>query len=282
MLALVLAPALVLAAEDDDHSGPTVDLDLTAFYDSNVTLAELDDDIDDDAGVEATGTMTWSGEGLRGKSVAWNINATGAKFDKFDELDRVELGAGVTYNVQFARGFYAPVYEFALNGKVIDTVSEIRDGWQVDLRAMVTRRFTERLVGRLGLNLTRRESNDFKVFDNSRANLFVNSDLRTSRQSVLYGTYILSYGDVVSTAVPTLEIVEAAEEIEPDDAFGGVSSNRFAYRLEAVTHIVTLGWNRSIAPNRSLDLSVQGLSAHAEGDIDYQRTQVRLGYLHRF
>lgn len=283
MLLTVCLPLMAMAAEDDqEEGGVPVDVDLTAFHDSNVTLAEHDDDIDDDRGVEASATWTWSEGGLEGKTTAWNIGVKGVKFDKFEDLDRTELSAGWKYIVQFERGFHAPIYEVAVTGRLIDAVSDIRDSWELEARVMMTRRLTERLVGRLGGTVTQRKADGFDVYDNKRINLFVNADLRTSRQSVFYGTYILSAGDVVSTAVPTLEIVEAAEKIEPDDAFGGVGANRFAYRLDAVTHIGTLGINRSLAPNRSLDLSIQGLSAYAEGDIDYQRALLRLSYLHRF
>jgi len=283
MLVLLGISLPVWAAEDDhDSGGPAVDADLTAFYDSNVTLAELDDDIDDDGGVEASATWTWSEGGLQGKSTAWNVGVTGVKFDKFEDLDRLELSAGWKYVVQFERGFHAPIYEVAVDAKVIDTVSDIRDGWELEARVMMTRRLTERLVGRLGGTVTQRKADGFEVFDNKRINLFVNADLRASRQSVFYGTYILSAGDVVSTARPTLDIIQAAEKIEPDDAFGGVNSNRFAYRLDAIAHIGTIGWNRALAPNRSMDLSLRGLAAFAEGDIDYEQALVRLSYLHRF
>jgi len=283
MLLICLVPGIAAGAEDDhDRGGPAVDADLTAFYDSNVTLAELDDDIDDDRGLEASATWTWSEGGLQGKSTAWNVGVKGVKFDKFEDLDRIEVSVGWKFVVQFERGFHAPIYEVAIDAKGIDTVSDIRDGWQLEARAMMTRRLTERLVGRFGATVSHREADGFEVFDNKRVNLFVNADLRSSQQSVFYGTYILSAGDVVSTAVPTLEIVEAAEKIEPDDAFGGVNSNRFAYRLDAVAHIGTIGFNRSLGPNRSVDLSVRGLAAFAEGDIDYEQALVRLSYLHRF
>ncbi len=281
-LLLLLPGAAVAQHEEHEEQGGDVDLDVTTFYDSNVTLAELDDDIADDAGIEASFTWSRAEEGLQGSATGWSIGVRGTKFDEFSDLDQVELEAGAKYIAQFRRGFSAPVYEFSLDAKLIDSVSAIRDGWQVEVGALMTRRLTDRLVGRFGARVSHREANDFDAFDNDRVNLFVNSDLSTSARNVLYGTYILSLGDVVSTAVPTLKIVNAAEVIEPDDAFGGIPANRFAYRLDAEVHIVTVGWNHSLGPSSSLDLSAQGLAAFAEGDNDYERGQVRLSFLHRF
>lgn len=270
-------------AQDDDHGGgPDIDLDVTAFYDSNVTLAQLDDDIADDQGVEAAVTLSSVSGGLEGSAFGWSLGLKGVRHDEFEDLDRLEAEAGVKYIVQFRRGFSAPVFELSLTARAIDSESELRDGWQAEAGALATRRLTEKLVGRAGVRFIRRESEDFEAFDNERINVFVNGDLRTSQRSVLYGTYIFSTGDVVSTARPTLAIIDAAEVIEPDDAFGGLESNRFAYRLDAEVHIVTLGWNRALGPSSSIDASVQGLYADAEGDNDYERGLARLSYLHRF
>lgn len=285
LVSLLLLLSTAGAAQEDDHDddgGGNIDLDVTAFYDSNVTLAELDDDIADDAGIEVSVTWSRTEEGLQGRASGWSLAVRDTKFDEFDDLNQIELEAGAKYIAQFRRGFSAPVYEFSVTAKVIDSVSDLRDSWQVELGALMTRRLTDRLVGRLGTRLTRRRADDFDAFDNDRINLFANGDLRVSQRNVLYGTYIVSVGDVVSTAVPTLKIVNAAEVIEPDDAFGGIPANRFAYRLDAVVHIVTVGWNHSLGPNRSLDLSAQGLAARADGDNDYERGAVRFSYLHRF
>lgn len=268
--------------EEEEHGGGNIDLDVTAFYDSNVTLAEFDDDIADDVGVEAAITWSRTEEGLQGRAFGWSVGVRDTKFDEFSDLNQIELEAGAKYIAQFRRGFSAPVYEFSVTAKLIDSVSDLRDSWQVEAGALATRRLTDRLVGRAGFRVSRREADDFDTFDNDRINLFVNGDLRMSSRNVLYGTYIFSMGDVVSTAEPTLKIINAAEVIEPDDAFGGLLSNRFAYRLDAEVHIVTVGWNRSLGPNRSLDLSAQGLAALADGDNDYERGQIRFSYLHRF
>lgn len=284
LLALSLAPAgLAMGAEEDDeHGGITIDLDVTAFSNDNLTLAERDRDIAKDSGVEAAVTWSHTDPPLEGSATGWSLGAKTVKFEDFEDLDRLELKAEGRYVAQFRRGFSAPIYELNASAKLIDSVSDIRDGWEIAAGAMMTRRLTTALTGRMGLRATRREADEFRAFDNKRINLFFNGDLQVARQTVLYGTYIASGGDVVATAQPTFKVVDAAEVIEPDDAFGGLESNRFAYRLDATVHIVTVGWNQTLGPSTSLDISLQGLTAHADGDNDYERGIARLSFLHRF
>lgn len=274
--------ASAMGAEEERGGGITTDLDVTAFSDDNITFAELESDIAKDSGLEATVTWSRNEPDLKGSATGWSVSAKTVKFEDFEDLDRLELKSEGRYIVQFRRGFSAPIYELTASAKLIDSVSDIRDGWEIEAGAMMTKRLTTKLVGRFGLRVTRREADEFRAFDNKRINLFANGDLQLSRQGVFYATYILSAGDVVSTARPNFDVIDAAEVIEPDDAFGGLKSNRFAYRLDATVNIVTVGWNQTLWPNTSLDFSLQGLVANADGDNDYERGVARLSFLHRF
>jgi len=276
----LLLPALVHAGEG--HGGSSTSGDVTLVYNSNVTNAEMKDDIADDYSLEGELSYTYSTPSLAGHSFHWTVSALGAKFDQFTNLDRAELKVEGAYDVQFTRGFSAPVYEFSASVKAIDSASVIRDGWQVELGAMATSELTDRVTARAGLRLTRREATDYDVFDLKRGNVFVNADWLKSSRSVFYGTYIFSRGDVVSTAVPTLKIIDAAQVIEPDDAFGGVPANRFAYRLNADVNILTFGYNRAVGAQGAIDVSVESLFADADGGNQYQRTITRIAYLRRF
>lgn len=283
LLPLVLAGAMATTAiaDEDDERG-RFSGDVTFLYNDNVTRAERDDDIADDVAVEARLAYGWSTPAITGSSFAWTLAVTGVKFDAFSDLDHVEASGEVAYRVQFARGFGAPVYEVSATAAALDYGSRIRDGWQVEAGAMATKRFTDRLTGRAGFRVSRREATDYEVFDLERANVFANVDWLATRRSVGYATWVFSSGDVVSTARPTLGIINAAAVIEPDDAYGGVPANRFAYRLDADVHIVTLGYNRKLDSDASLDLSLETLLAEAEGGNEYERMIARVSYLRRF
>lgn len=281
LLPVLLAGAVSSAFADGPDRG-RFSGDVTFLYNDNVTRAERADDIADDVAVEARLAYGWSTPAITGSSFAWTAAVTGVKFNEFGDLDHVEVSGEVAYRVQFARGFGAPVYEASAMAAALDYGSRIRDGWRAEAGAMATKRLTDRLTGRAGFRVSRREASDYDVFDLERTNLFANVDWLATRRSVGYVTWVFSTGDVVSTATPTLYIINAAEVIEPDDAYGGAPANRFAYRLDADVNIVTLGYNRKLDADASIDLSLETLLAEAEGGNEYERMIARVSYLRRF
>lgn len=284
LLATLLALSLTAGAAEDhvEHGGPNLTVDVTALYNDNVARAQRDVDIADDFAVEANVAISESTPAITGQSFSFEWSGKAVKFDRFDGLDHAEMAFEVGYRRQFARGFYAPIYQLSLKAARLFHDAELRDGYSLEFGGRVTRRFSDRWTGRTGFSLLRRGANDGDVFDLERDSLFVNLDARLSRHSLGYITWIGAKGDVVSTAQPTFRIVDNAEAIEPDTAFGGIPANRFAYRLDADVHILTLGVNVGIGPTTSLDLSVEGLTAEAADDIDYQRNIARVNLLHRF
>ena len=135
----------------------------------------------------------------------------------------------------------------------------------------------------LGLGYRQSESKS-EAFDTEQLRLFGNLDLNYSKTALLYATYAFAAGDIVSSASPTLDIINAAEVIEPDDAFGGVEFNQFAYRLDAETQVITLGYNQIIKRGTSLDISLRFVDSDATEDdnIGYERALLRISLLGRF
>jgi hypothetical protein len=86
-------------------------------------------------------------------------------------------------------------------------------------------------------------------------------------------------GDVDSNAIPNDPIIAAAEAITDDEVFG---AGRVAYRLAAAIHTLSLDLNRGLTPDSSLALGVEYQDTRAEGGIDYDRTKVRLTFIHAF
>lgn len=279
-LLLVIAPTAV--AVGPHGGGSTIDVEVGMTYDSNITLAELDDDILSDLSL-AVALMQTTTRGIGFDTAwGWNVRADGRTFRDHSDLDELEVGIGLFLRHQPGRGFGAPVIEVGVSAAFIDSASDIRDGHTTQAGAMLTRRLTDRVAVRLGVRHTRRSARSGSVFNLSRNNVFVSADWFPRRNRVVYATWAHATGDVVSTAEPTLKIINAASAIEPDDAFGGADANRFAYRLDADVHILTLGMNLALGRHRSVDVSVQGLTASAEGGNDYDRLSTRLAWLQRF
>ena len=65
---------------------------------------------------------------------------------------------------------------------------------------------------------------------------------------------------------------------------GGIDSNQFAYRIDSNTAVITIGYNRIMTPDISLDFSARFVDSEAKDDSDiyYERTIFRASLLGRF
>jgi hypothetical protein len=180
-------------------------------------------------------------------------------------------------------GFTAPIYSLGakIGGKEFDT--EMRDATFVSLTADLNKWLTNTINMTTGIGFNAQESKS-DVFDTSDARIFVNIDTNFSKADLVYTTLSFITGDTVSSASPSLDIIEVADAIEPDDAFGGVEANQFAYRLKADTLVFTLGYNRILTRDLSLDVSARYVDSVAQDDDDiyYDRTILRASLLGRF
>ena len=263
------------------HDGPSFSGDVTGRYDDNVTRAESDADIEED----------FVGSLLARVELVKKINATsgfifsgsaeGEKYAEFEELDNINIKGTVSYKLHTGFGFFAPRLSFDASVNTRSYVNEQRSGNGYELATQLTRRMGESLTLNGGLRY-RNFSADSEVFSVEDTSAFINADLLVSPRIALYSTFRFITGDVVSTAQPTLNIINASDAIEADEAFGGFATNRFVYRLEADTITVVLGGNYAFDSRSSVDASLLYIDTEAEGDIYYARTQYRISYLRRF
>ncbi len=272
-------------------SGPSVSpdahalaFDLEAAYtdDDNVTRAQLDSDILDDTLLSVTvgaSFLKWLGKTKR-LIIRGFVHAD--SYDTYDGLSNVALGGQLTYQYRRSGAFTTPTFGVFAKAAVADFDSELRDSDFLSLGASWRKPFTDRITYTAQLTWNKRES-DGTVFDTEEISLLQNVDYTLGRRWTLYLTYNYLDGDIVSTATPTLQIVNAADAIDADDAFGGAAANKFAYRLEAKTDVFTLGVNLKISDKHSLDLSGRWIDSDAKsGGISYERRLLSLAYLTRF
>lgn len=257
--------------------------DLSIVDDDNVRLAQEDEDIRSDLIVSPT-IKARAGKKLDsftilnyGGSLSYNW------FETFDELNNYEFDINTRYRFALSSGFTAPIYSLSAKIGGQEFESEMRDSSFLSLSADLNKWMTNTINMTAGFGLKRRESVS-EVFDNSEARLFVNFDTEISKADLIYTTFTWIRGDTVSSATPSLEIINAADAIEPDDAFGGIAGNQFAYRIEANTAVLTLGYNRILTPKMSFDISARYVKSEAidDDDIGYYRTIIRASLLGRF
>ncbi len=257
--------------------------DISIIDDDNVRLAQDNDDIRSDLIVSST--LKAKG----GKSIdsftLWNYGAsvTYNVFDSFDELNNLEFEINARYRFALNSSFTAPIYSLGVKLGGVEFDSEMRDSTLLSLSAEMNKWLTNTINMTLGIGFKQRESVS-EVYDLSEARIFVNFDTELSKADLVYTTLTLITGDTVSSATPTLEFINVSDAIEPDDAFGGVAANQFAYRIDADTTVITLGYNRILTPDISFDLSARLVDSQARDDssIGYDRTIFRASLLGRF
>ena len=86
-------------------------------------------------------------------------------------------------------------------------------------------------------------------------------------------------GDVVSTGNPTLAVINRAEVVVSDDAYG---AGGFGWRLDGDSWISGLGSNWQLRPNLSVDLLFRHIDTENELDVHYRREQFFSSLLYRF
>ena len=201
----------------------------------------------------------------------------------FDKINFLAARAAVAYRTRPGVHFSSPEYTVELSAREKLSASSIRDSTTFDLKFELFTRVTELTSVLAGAAYSVEEA-EGDVFDQSRARIYANVDLLLSPRSTLFITYLFVSGDVVSVGTPdSLSLVLAADALEPDDAFGdGTVTGALAYRLNADTHIVNLGYNLAMNHNSSVDASLRWLSSSAAQNIDYDSLTFRVSYLFQF
>lgn len=263
------------------HAAP-IDVELAYTFDDNITRAEREVDIFDDQFVSlqvGSTFLQWLNQNNR---LIYRGFVRGEFYDQYDKLSNVTAGINVTYQYRASGVFTAPTYAAFVKTAIAEYKSEIRDSNLYSAGVSLRKPFTDRIVYTAMLSFNKRDS-DSTVFDTSEISLLQNIDYKLGERWTTYFTYNYIDGDITSTATPYLKVVNAAETINADDAFGGTGANRFVYRLDAKTNVMTLGANFTVNEKNSIDASVRWVESKASvGDIKYERWIVSAAYLTRF
>ncbi|HEX5055264.1 MAG TPA: hypothetical protein VFX02_02080 [Gammaproteobacteria bacterium] len=253
----------------------------TVMFDDNIGRSQHAADIEHDylfMGA-ADASYTWGYSELMALTVQGQVQDE--EYFDFEGLSNTRFGLTTDFRFQTHIGFTAASYSFFLRVMDTDSETDIRDATTMELGFRVTKRITDIITGTLGLvgSESRAEG---EVFDLENTRYFGNIDYRITNRWSAYLTYNFIDGDVFSTATPTLPILNWADAIEPDNAFGGAANNKFVYRLKAKTTIWRLGANYGIDSKNAVDLSMDTLRSNAAGPNEYDRLTIAATFLHRF
>ena len=250
-------------------------------YDDNLTNAQAEGDQAGSHSLLATGHLNYKHRLNRSTVLQLRGTVAGQDVHEFDGLSHVAGTAQARLSYRPGRGLYDPTAAVTLSTTVQEFDSDIRDNTTTRLMVMASQRLSTRIAGRV-LALTEFQEADSEVFDTRSQSVGFDVDFGFRRTLAFYGGYRFRFGDIVSTAQPTLGIVRWAQAIEPDEVFGGAANNRFAYRLESTGHIVTLGLNRSLTRRIALDLQTRYARIDGQGSNEYRRWTTTAGLLVRF
>jgi hypothetical protein len=278
---LVLLMAMVGSAWADRNRPWGAGFETTVFTDDNIGRAQNDSDIQNDIALvgKVDANYTWELSPSKALTAASFVQLE--EFTDYEGLSSTQYGGTLDYRFQTRAGFTAPVYSIFVGISEGDFETDIRDGTTIDFGFRITRRITDRITGTAGATLTDRSARG-EVFDLERTRYFLNADYRINAHWSAYITYNYIDGDVFSSATPTLPILNWADAIEPDNAFGGLGNNKLAYRLDAVTTIWRYGVNIGLNHTNAIDISIDDLNSDAAGPNEYDRLSVAVAFLHRF
>ena len=285
-LAAVLCCSVSIAADkkkkDDDNSPGLTGFDIQFINDSNPAKAEFERDIEATNAVKGrlTGNL-WSKELIKEEFVSSGLSINGSASYEHN-LDLEGLGesryrASIDWFRENRTSEIAPFFRASFGLGYLDSETKIRDSSIVDLSGSINIQPTAFSDTTLGFSLEVREA-ETEVFDTTKTQFFLTANFSPFSRFVIRAGLRYVIGHEVSTATPTLNVVNNAQAIEPDNAFGGFEANRFAYLIDANSAIGELGLGYEVSDAIEANLLYRYVSTSAEGDIGYDRNMIELTF----
>jgi hypothetical protein len=186
------------------------------------------------------------------------------------------------YIFQPSNGYTAPWYSIYLQLGLNLNDSEYRDGTFHELGITLGKRLTDATSLRAGFS-RHSDAADSDNFSTDSSQLYGNLDFKFD-QDTAYTTLAYTSGDIVATVgdqgysyPPAL----AGMYHTGDDAFPWLN-NAWAYKLDADTWSLRLGYVHVLAGNQSIDASILRYQSSAYGGNDYDGMIVNIIYFYRF
>lgn len=205
------------------------------------------------------------------------------KYDVFGQLDNVKYFVDLKYQFAFGSGFSSPTYALKLSLGGIESKSDIRTSETAHLGIGMNKWLTTTINLSSAYTMKVREA-ETEVFDTRENQIMLNLDVDISSRQLIYLSYHFIDGDVVTSATPKPSTYDIAQVSEQDDAFKGLTTNQWAYRIDARSQVFTVGYNAAVNRQLSVDISYQTIDSQAtESDqVYYDRGIIRASVLGRF
>ncbi len=256
-----------------------VDIEFSARHDNNASRAESGKDVFSDATVGLDLNIVHSMMLTAHSGLQLHGALHLMQFARFEDLNHVDLQAGMLYRIQPVKAYTAPWFDVSLGWqRQAFQNSDIREGDLLSLDLGAGQRLTDRLRLRAGYGWERRFADDNEVFEWRRRTARVSADFKLSTALTLYAMASRTHGDQVFTATPAPAFLAVAKAIVDDPVFG----ERRAYRLGAQADLLELGGSYSFNSSHTLDLGLRRFNIEAEAGHSYDGTELRASWLYRF
>lgn len=270
--------SLTLCGVVSAHAAELTGLDVKYIDDSNPAKAEFDRDIEGSASVllRLTGNLiAWPLQSSESTNSGLSINGS-ASYEHpvdIDPLGESRYRVSLDWFREARQVSASPFFRAGVGVGYIDSETQRRDGTLIDVSASVNFQPAPFFDTTLGVQSAMRDA-ETEVFDTTQTTLFLTANFSPIPRLVLRSGLRYVMGDEVSTATPTLDIVNSTNVIEPDEAFGGVSARRFAYLVDASSAIAELGVGYGLSGTLQANLLYRYISTEAQNDIGYDRSLI--------
>ena len=248
--------------------------DLGVGYDDNVGNAAEDNDVRDSSVVSGGVNLDYVRTLSLNSALLLRGGLQGEGYEAQSGLSNGRLLAMVRLSHRPSGGFYMPTFAGWISASALEFDSAMRDGAEYRGGLFMTEPLTTAISARLSVAASERRSDSY-VFDLTAWSAGLTLDWAVTPGVTLYTGYQFQDGDVVSsgTVVPKsthdLGGAGSASAAASDDALDG----QFAYRLDASTHLGTVGLNVPLSNRFALDAQARRVDSSTGGGTRYERWQ---------
>ena len=269
------------AIADATHIG----MEAAVLHESNIGRAEYEQDEQEDTALRLGASISRSMRLTDNSGLVARAGIQLSEQAHYDDLSLATAQGGIRYRIQPFPGFTMPWLDIALGAERLEyRDSDIRDGWIGNLAVGAGKYFTDRLRMTAGWIGERRYAEDSRVFDLRNHGWQLGLDFKLTARGTLYAKAGRMYGDQVSTA-PQSSLSPSPLQYKAqtaDEALSEHGRNRTAYRFDAVTNSIEIGYNHALMGNLAFDISARYFDADAKGGHTYEGYSAQAGLLYQF
>ena len=296
-LASALA-ALALAGPAAAFEPWTFDAEFGAGYDSNPRNASMGED-EAQSSIRAGVGGGYETRFTPNTGLQLRASLAGEHNQDYDQLSHGRLDTRARLLFKPGGGFFVPLVAAWVGASGRDYGSGIRDSFDYRAGLYLVESITTRISARVEAQFAKRDSAS-RVFDTEETAFGVSVDWSPAAWLTTYAAFRYGQGDLVVTArggepspksYHLLYLEGPAAAIERDDAYPDDdddsddtddSDDWLAYRLDATTQVITLGFNVPLTKDLALDVQGQSASAELDAGYSYDRTLGAVTLLLRF